>query len=186
MRGALAILGLRSLAAGNGPTPDSLRTATQQLLHDWAEARHFKGQKRVTSGERKRYDFAAWANHRTRMLANKPEVAVEEVHIETWRDANSKLRPGLVRVHFLQRWRSPRYADHGPKIMQLFQSPDGKLHIIYEALLQSRPGWDRRGVADARHSRQELGAGAGGAARHAAAAPHDGARPRRRRRLRLQ
>jgi hypothetical protein len=147
-----------SFAASNSATPESLRAATQQLLRDWAEAqhrgdaatylgfydaRHFKGQKRVTSGERKQYDYAAWAKDRTRMLANKPEVAVEALRIETWRDARSKLRPGLLRVHFLQRWRSPRYADHGPKIMQLFQSPDGKLHIIYEALLQSLPGWDR-------------------------------------------
>jgi hypothetical protein len=158
MRQAVAVLALCSLAASNNATPESLRAATQQLLHDWAEAqhrgdaaaylafydaRHFKGRKRVTSGEKKQYDYAAWAKDRTRMLGNKPEVAVEAVRIETWRDASSKLRPGLVLVHFLQRWRSPRYADHGPKIMQLFQSPDGKLHIIYEALLQSQPGWDR-------------------------------------------
>src|SRR5260370_34007929 len=113
MRQTIAILGLCSLAASNGPSPESLRAATQQLLHDWAEAQHrgdaaaylafydgrnFKGQKRVTSGERKQYDYAAWARDRTRMLANKPEVAVENVRVETWRDPGSKLRPGLVLV----------------------------------------------------------------------------------------
>jgi len=151
------------LGATPAPTPDSLRAQVKTLLASWAAAQHagdaaaylalydpkrFRGQKRVTSGEKKQYDFAAWAADRTRMLKNRPEVAVEEVRIETWLDAKSPLKPNVIHVQFLQRWRSPRYADHGPKIMQLYVAPDGKMSIIYEALLQSRPGWERAaGVA---------------------------------------
>ncbi len=139
------------------PTVESLQKASRQLLADWAKAqhagdsksylalydgKHFKGTKRTISGDKKVYDFGAWSADRTRMLKSNPEVAVENLTIDSWID-HRKMKPGLVHVRFLQRWRSPRYADHGPKIMQLFYGSDGKLHIIYEALLQSRPGWDK-------------------------------------------
>jgi hypothetical protein len=60
------------------------------------------------------------------MLKSRPEVAIEDVRIETWLDPKSPLKPNVIHVQFLQRWRSPRYADHGPKIMQLYVAPDGK------------------------------------------------------------
>lgn len=158
MRRLLAAAVLFCLAADSPPAPEALRASTKALLSSWAAAQHagdasaylgfynqksFKGQKRTTSGEKREYSYAAWAADRTRMLKSNPEVAVEELRIETWRDPGSKLKPNVIAVSFLQRWRSPRYADHGPKIMQLLVGPDGKLSIIYEALLQSRPGWDR-------------------------------------------
>ncbi len=138
MRVPLAFVALLSLAAAppeHSPSPAEIRAATQTLLTAWADAQHrgdvaaylafydhahFTGQKRVTSGERKKYDYAAWARDRSRMLANHPDVAVEQLRVQSWRDPHSKLRPGVVRAHFVQRWRSPRYADHGPKIMQLY------------------------------------------------------------------
>jgi|GEM_PF-3444705 len=147
------------------PTPDALRAATTTLLAEWArlqhdgdakgylalyDARHFKGTKRTSSGDRKEYAYAAWAADRSKMIKNHPEVAVENVTIDTWRDAHKTLKPNLIHVRFTQRWRTPRYADHGPKIMQLVYSDDkGKpndpitLKIVYEGLLQSRPGWDQ-------------------------------------------
>jgi hypothetical protein len=145
-------------AAAVIPTAADVRKSSDGLVREWAAAQHrgdaktylsfydtkrFHGTKRTTSGEKKEYNFTTWSADRTKLLKNNPEVAVDDLKIVTWLDGRTKLKPGIVHITFTQRWRSPRYADHGPKIMQLYVGPDGKPHIIYEALLQSRPGWDK-------------------------------------------
>jgi len=49
-------------------------------------------------------------------------------------------------IRFTQHWKSGSYADHGIKVLHLWQEKPGQLRVVYEDLLNSEPGWDR--VAD--------------------------------------
>lgn len=80
----------------------------------------FEGLKRTHDGKVSRYDVESWKADRSAMFHAPFEVVVESPRIESWLSPESSLRRGIVRVEFLQRWRSKRYADHGPKSMLLW------------------------------------------------------------------
>jgi hypothetical protein len=143
--------------------PATVKKTANELVTRWLEAqnagatdaylslydlRHFRGYKRTLRGAT-RFDGKGWAADRRAMMRARPTVAVERITIETWLDRGSRLKPGIVRVRFLQRWRSARYADHGTKVLDLLRDPStGALRILYEDLLNSEPGWEDRAVAD--------------------------------------
>ena len=106
------------------------------------EPRTFRGIKR-TSKKTSEFDFAGWKVDRQRMFKNGFEVAAEPVGVETWLDAGSKLKPGMIVLRFIQRWKSATYADHGLKVLHVWRAPDGAMKITYEDLLNSEKGWER-------------------------------------------
>jgi len=110
------------------------------------EPKTFRGVKRTAKGKTNEFDFAGWTADRKRMFAKKFEIATEPIEVETWLDKNSRLKGGISVVRFTQRWKSGTYADHGVKVLHLWQEKPGQLRIVYEDLLNSEPGWDR--VAD--------------------------------------
>ena len=112
------------------------------------EPRHFRGIKRTHKSGAKEFDFAGWKKDRKRMVLGKAEVAAELLDIATWLDADSKLKPGVSHVRFIQRWRGGGYADHGIKVLFLWRDARGVQRIVYEDLLNSEPGWDRAPAAD--------------------------------------
>jgi hypothetical protein len=137
------------------PTAASSRTDALALLDRWVaaqtalefdayiamyEPRTFRGVKRTAKGGVS--DLAGWRADRKRMFDRKFEIAVEPLGIETWLDPGSKLKRGMSIVRFTQRWKSARYADHGVKVLHAWRSPDGKLLITYEDLLNSEAGWE--------------------------------------------
>ncbi len=110
----------------------------------------FRGIKRTSKGTVKEFDLAAWKDDRARMFKNKFEVAAELIGVATWLDPDSKLKPGMVAIRFVQHWRSEKYADHGVKVLHVWRDSDGKKLITYEDLLNSEPGWDRQAYGIAR------------------------------------
>jgi hypothetical protein len=136
---------------------DAERAAALAFLKSWLDAqnqgrfdayaalyepKHFRGVKRTRTGGVKPFDFAGWSADRRRLFQKGPaQVAAEHATVETWLDPKSKLKPGAMVLHFLQRWRNERYADHGEKVLHVWRSPEKKLLIVYEDLLNSEPGW---------------------------------------------
>jgi hypothetical protein len=110
---------------------------------------HFRGQKRTQTGKTTRADWAIWRDDRGKMFdKGSMTVAVEELAIRTWLDQGASLRPGVSEARFVQRWRNPRYADHGVKVLQLLRTSTG-MAILYEDMLTSSPGWQDAAAIDA-------------------------------------
>lgn len=107
------------------------------------EPHTFRGVKRTAKGGVKEFDFAGWKVDRGRMFDKKFEIATEPLGVETWLDKGSGLKGGIAVVRFTQRWKSGSYADHGTKVLHLWQEKPGQMRIVYEDLLNSEPGWDR-------------------------------------------
>ena len=107
------------------------------------DPKSFRGVKRTHGGKVKKFGAAGWLGDRKRMFDKGFEVAVENVTIDSWLDAGSKLKPGVASLRFLQRWKGGGYADHGIKVLQLWRDAVGTWHIVYEDLLNSELGWDR-------------------------------------------
>ncbi len=107
------------------------------------EPHTFRGVKRTAGGKVVEFDFAGWKVDRKRMFDRKFEIAAEPIGVETWLDKGSRLKGGISIVSFTQRWKSGSYADHGVKVLHLWHEKPGQLHIVYEDLLNSEPGWDR-------------------------------------------
>lgn len=108
----------------------------------WYEPSEFVGLKRTHSGAIQKFDFAGWGADRKAMFHSRFEIAIENVVVETWLDPGSTLRPGLVKLDFVQRWRSNNYADHGSKRLLVWRVPTtGQWRIVFEEMLLSRPGW---------------------------------------------
>jgi hypothetical protein len=139
-----------------------LRAEGEALLARWLDAQnrgdhaayvalyepaHFKGIKRTSSGKVRSYDGKGWAKDRKRMFEVGFKVAAEELAVETWLDADSKLKSGVISLRFLQRWEGGGYADHGIKVLQAWKDAKGAWRIVYEDLLNAEPGWSR--AADA-------------------------------------
>lgn len=134
--------------------------AAYTALYDQA---HFRGQKRTKTGKTTRADWAAWRDDRAKMFdKGVMTVAVDELTIRTWLDPGATLRPGVSEARFVQRWRNPRYADHGVKILQFLRTrgePAGfagrapsqttGTAILYEDMLTSSPGWQEPATVDA-------------------------------------
>lgn len=154
---ALAALARADSAAP--PTDAAIEKEALALVASWVDAQnrgdfaayaalydaaHFKGVKRTARGGVTTYDFAGWSTDRKKMFDRKPKVEAVAPSVRSWLDAKSKLKPGVVAVHFVQRWRTERYADHGEKLLHLLRGASGKLGIVYEDLLHSEPGWDAR------------------------------------------
>jgi hypothetical protein len=107
------------------------------------EPHTFRGVKRTAKGGVKEFDFAGWKIDRGRMFEKKFEIATEPLAVETWLDKGSGLKAGIAVVRFTQHWKSGSYADHGIKVLHLWQEKPGQMRIVYEDLLNSEPGWDR-------------------------------------------
>lgn len=105
------------------------------------DKKHFDGIKRTTKGKVVRFDNAGWLADREKMFKNKPQVAAQEASVTSWLEPGSRLKPGVIVVRFVQRWKTERYADHGIKVLHLWRSPAGELTIIYEDLVNAEPGW---------------------------------------------
>lgn len=150
----VAVVGSPAEAAG--PGTKHLRDAGTKLLEEWVSAQNirdtdkyfgfydakaFKGIKRTRDGKAVSMDFPAWKADRARLLSRNPTVLAERAETTTWLDPGSKLEKGTLLVRFVQRWRTPSYADHGIKVLQLRRQGDGQWRIIYEDLLNSDPGW---------------------------------------------
>ena len=104
------------------------------------DAASFQGVKRTTSGTEQKLDFKAWKDERTRMFGTDVKVAAEGPQVTTVRE-NPAMGQELVEVRFTQRWKNPRYADHGPKVLR-FNLTNGAARIVYEELVSSAPGWE--------------------------------------------
>ena len=162
--GTRAVLAAPAVAAPAKPVPPvpargDLRTRALGLLTSWVDAQnradtpayvalydqpHFHGRKRTLRGVTQ-LDWKAWAQDRGAMMKRRPTVAAEAPTVESWLDPGTKLKPGIVRLRFLQRWKSARYADHGIKVLDLLYDPRvGSLKIIHEDLLNSELGWEDR------------------------------------------
>jgi hypothetical protein len=112
------------------------------------EQTHFRGLKRTKGGKTVRSDWAAWRDDRAKMFdKGAMTVAVKDVAIRSWLDKTSGLRPGVAEARFVQRWRNPRYADHGTKVLQFLRGKDS-MTILYEDMLTSTPGWQEVSAAD--------------------------------------
>ena len=152
----------RSLAAApkRSAAVTKLHAEARRIVDEWREAqnrgddkayvalyeqRKFRGVKRARKGTT-RYDWAGWSTDRLRLMKSHPTVATERITVTTWLEKPS-LQRGIVEVRFLQRWKNPRYADHGIKVLLLVRNPSGGLRILYEDLLDSHPGWARQKVA---------------------------------------
>jgi hypothetical protein len=137
------------------PSREELVEAARELLTKWRKAQNdhdfdayialydpatFTGLKRV-GDEMKKYDFAGWRHDREGMFKSSIELATENEVTLTWNEV-SRLKEGLVEVEFVQRFRSARYADHGPKRLLLWQAaPTAPWRIVSEEMLVSRAGW---------------------------------------------
>lgn len=136
-------------AAETAMAPGDASLAVLRALDEWVAAQNqnkidaylgmydaasFQGVKRTTSGSEQKLDFKAWKEERTRMFGTDVKVAADE-------PKGTVLGQGVVEVRFTQRWKNPRYADHGPKILR-FKMTNGTPRIVYEELVSSTPGWD--------------------------------------------
>ena len=92
----------------------------------------FKGVKRTKSGELIYYDYAGWMRDRRRMMAENVGLKLEVKNLKVSISGDS------AQVEFDQYYRSPRYSDWGPKVMQVKQTAIGE-KIVYEDLKESRP-----------------------------------------------
>ncbi len=104
------------------------------------DAAAFQGIKRTSSGTAQTYDFKAWKEERTRMFGTGVAVAADGPSVTTWKQ-NPTLGDNVVEVRFTQRWKNPRYADHGPKVLR-FKLANDTTKIVYEELVSSSAGWD--------------------------------------------
>lgn len=104
------------------------------------DAPSFRGVKRTSTGTEQSFDFKGWKDERSRMFGSDVTVAADAPKALAWTE-NPGLKPGVVEVRFTQRWKNPRYADHGPKVIH-FQVKSGAALIVYEELISSSPGWD--------------------------------------------
>jgi hypothetical protein len=157
--GAAAAVIDAGAAAATAPDPARLlRQEGEALLARWLEAQHrgdhaayaalyepahFQGIKRTASGKLRRYDGKGWVRDRRRMFEVGFKVAAEELAVETWLDADSKLKTGVISLRFLQRWEGGGYADHGIKVLQAWRDATGSWRLVYEDLLNAEPGWSR-------------------------------------------
>src|SRR6185436_9584988 len=55
---------------------------------------------------------------------------------------------GEIEVTFVQRWKGPTAADHGPKELRLRRGDDGAFRIIREDLRSSTKGWGEDNVVE--------------------------------------
>lgn len=146
-----------ALAAPRQSAIASLHAEARRIVDEWREAQNradepayvalyeqkkFRGVKRARKGTT-RYDWAGWSTDRLRMMKTRPTVATEQLRVTTWLEKKT-LKRGIVEVRFVQRWKNPRYADHGIKVLLLVRNPSGGLRILYEDLLDSHPGWARQ------------------------------------------
>ncbi len=104
------------------------------------DADTFRGIKRTTSGIEQKYDFKGWKEERSRMFGADVQVAADDRQITTGKQ-NPTLGADVVEVRFTQRWKNPRYADHGLKVVRL-RVKNGSARIFSEELISSEPGWD--------------------------------------------
>lgn len=100
----------------------------------------FQGIKRTTSGTEQTFDFKGWKDERSRMFASDVTVAADAPAVTTW-NQNPTLGKDVVEVRFTQRWKNPRYADHGPKVLRFKLTTEGP-RIIREELVSTSAGWD--------------------------------------------
>lgn len=94
----------------------------------------FKGIRRSDSGAEKTMDLAGWKADRAKMFKKKQTVAADEVKVV--------VEGELAKVSFTQRWKSPSYADHGEKALELRNDAAGELRIVREELKWSETGWE--------------------------------------------
>jgi hypothetical protein len=148
-------------AAGSKEKAEAVKAQSLKALEAWVAAQNegkldvylalydagsFRGVKRTSSGAEQKLDFGAWKTERSRMFATPTTIAADDRTAMTWLEKPG-LGEGVVEVRFIQRWKSPTYADHGPKIMH-FRLVDGNARILYEELVQSSPGWDGAAAVD--------------------------------------
>lgn len=112
------------------------------------QTKGFQGIRRTSDKKSKKFDFDGWKRDRARMFKLKPKVAAEEPEVTSWLDPGAKLKVGVSEIRFMQRWQGGRYADHGTKVLRFTRDPAGKQRIIYEDLLNSEPGWERKASDD--------------------------------------
>lgn len=143
-------------AASSSPAPrgewTALRDEALTLLQRWVAAQNagnaadylalydaasFTGIRRTADGSAVHLAFDAWRAERSKMLSAKPTVAADQPSV-VGRRRDPSLGEGMLRVTFVQRWRSSAYADHGPKVLKLSGRP---LRIVYEELVSSASGW---------------------------------------------
>jgi hypothetical protein len=129
---------------------DAQNRADAKAYEAFYDHAHFKGVKRTARGGKKEFDCAGWLADRLAMLKKHPKVEASAPSVTTWQDKRMKLKPGVIAVRFLQRWKTDRYADHGVKVLHLLRGANDKLVIIYEDLLNSEAGWDARAGAVAK------------------------------------
>lgn len=152
-------------SSGGGPAPSASastrapavdpKAAAGALVDAWVRAQNegrfddyialydssaFRGIRRSATGGEQRVPFDGWKKDRARLFALKPTVAVDALNVTPWTE-DPTLTPGIVRVGFVQRWKSARYADHGPKVLRV-RIIEGAARIIYEDMLSSAEGWD--------------------------------------------
>ncbi len=141
--------------AGHADVATALRA-----LEDWVAAQNqnkidaylalydaatFQGVKRTTAGTEQKMSFEGWKQERSRMFGTDVTVAAAAPNAISWIDKPS-LGQGIIEVRFTQRWKNPRYADHGPKVLR-FRVTDGVARIVYEELISSTPGWEDASAA---------------------------------------
>jgi hypothetical protein len=89
-------------------------------------------------------DFSDWREYREAALADRPVLGVDHVTVELWSDAETGLREGRIRVLFDERCQYGRFADHGPRRLELeWNEPRRTLLIVLE-----ERATDRDGLAD--------------------------------------
>lgn len=136
-------------AAAAKPADDAMVKLALGALQSWVDAQNqnkldgylglydaasFQGIKRTTSGTEQKQNFDAWKQERSRMFGTGVTVAADAPKA-------ASVGPDMVEVRFTQRWKNPRYADHGPKVMR-FKVKNGAARIVYEELVSSTPGWE--------------------------------------------
>lgn len=137
------------------PSREQVEEQARVLLGRWLAAQNqrkldayralyapdFSGIRRTPSGEEKKLDLAAWEADRRRLFEKPQMVAADEVKITV-------LPAGEVEVTFIQRWKSPSAADHGPKELRLRRGADGQYRIVREDLRSSTKGWGEDNVVE--------------------------------------
>lgn len=141
--------------SANAAAPADASKVALQAVDDWVSAQNqnkldvylgfydsdsFRGIKRTTAGTEQKYDFKGWKDERSRMFGPDVKVAADDRQVTTGQQ-NPTLGADVVEVRFTQRWKNPRYADHGLKVLRL-RVKNGTARIISEELISSDPGWD--------------------------------------------
>ncbi|MEY4510841.1 MAG: hypothetical protein RLZZ450_2963 [Pseudomonadota bacterium] len=140
--------------------PARLRADAEKLVARWLETqnkgdlegylslydpKHFIGVKRSHRQDKAReLRLPGWKRERAGLfaLSPAPTVKVERTTVTSWLDVGARLKPGVVEVRFLQRWRGGDYGDHGSKLLKLWRDGQGVLRIVREDMLDSQVGWD--------------------------------------------